>query len=71
MPLRWLLLMRKGRAMSEDLDGLALVVDLCERAEYFARVAECPGTIAPEGCADWLRWLAQTLRDRAGITPPQ
>lgn len=56
---------------ADDADILGYVMEWAAACERIAKVAEVPETLAPEGCSEWLRWLAQTIRERAGISPPQ
>ncbi len=51
--------------MSDD-DARVYVVQLAAAAEQFARVAQDTG--APEGCAEWLQFLAEAMLAGAGIT---
>lgn len=56
----------------EYAEGLREVVERIEQAEYWSRVCqdlEVKG-IAPEGSGAFLQWLADTMRDRVGLSTP-
>lgn len=56
---------------NESYQAVDAVHSLAAAAERLATVADASGSIAPEGTAEWLRWLASMMLERAGIAPTQ
>lgn len=53
--------MTTNTALDEAVMSMTQLVAACDR---LAHAADAPGSIAPAGTGDWLRWLRDTISDR-------